>query len=418
MTVTAQPARKIISGSGWSNPLSFANVTLENSAHLEVWADDTLLALGDDYSVSGVGDSDGFDVTIVDEELTPDVFVLVLKPTMAQGADLSSGGRFGVATEEALDALARRLQSLEDMVNRAVKVPLTTVVDAAEITIPAYSAGKALAWSATEEVLENVDAPGPAVAAAEAARLAAEGFAEAAEDARDATLEAYDHFDDRYLGAKAEAPTLDNDGDTLVGGALYFDSVLEEMRLWTGNAWVAAYVSGDDYVTDAELTVALALKAPLASPTFTGTVIVPDGSFGYTKLAAGAIATFAEFNTATVSKLLANSSVWGDLAVLTDAATIAVDFNAGYDFGQAANAPLALTGNRTLGAPTNVRNGKKGVLWFTATGGTRTLTLNAAWVLATGVEAGPYSITTAQTLGVAYVCRGTTAIVTGIVRTG
>lgn len=65
----------------------------------------------------------------------------------------------------------------------------------------------------------------------------------AAESARDATLAAYDNFDDRYLGAKAVAPTLDNDGNALVGGALYFDTVGQAMKVYTGSAWTAAYIS-------------------------------------------------------------------------------------------------------------------------------------------------------------------------------
>ena len=39
-------------------------------------------------------------------------------------------------------------------------------------------------------------------------------------------------------------PTLDNDGNALVAGALYFNSVSGVMRLYTGSAWVAAYVQG------------------------------------------------------------------------------------------------------------------------------------------------------------------------------
>lgn len=70
----------------------------------------------------------------------------------------------------------------------------------------------------------------------------------AAEAARDATLTAYDNFDDRYLGTKASDPSVDNDGDALVAGALYFNSSSEVMRLYTGSAWVAAYVSGSGYL--------------------------------------------------------------------------------------------------------------------------------------------------------------------------
>jgi hypothetical protein len=66
----------------------------------------------------------------------------------------------------------------------------------------------------------------------------------AAETARDQTLAAYDQFDDRYLGTKATDPTVDNDGNALVAGSLYFNSATEEMKLYTGSAWVAAYVSG------------------------------------------------------------------------------------------------------------------------------------------------------------------------------
>lgn len=65
----------------------------------------------------------------------------------------------------------------------------------------------------------------------------------AAESARDATLAALDSFDDRYLGSKTSDPTLDNDGNALVGGALYFNSADGVMKVYTGSSWVAAYAS-------------------------------------------------------------------------------------------------------------------------------------------------------------------------------
>lgn len=71
----------------------------------------------------------------------------------------------------------------------------------------------------------------------------------AAEAARDATLAAYDSFDDRYLGTKASDPSVDNDGNALLAGALYFNSTSQIMKLYTGSAWVAAYISGAGYVT-------------------------------------------------------------------------------------------------------------------------------------------------------------------------
>ena len=58
-----------------------------------------------------------------------------------------------------------------------------------------------------------------------------------AENARDAAELAYDNFDDRYLGAKSSDPTLDNDGDALVIGALYFNSVSNKMQAYSGSLW-------------------------------------------------------------------------------------------------------------------------------------------------------------------------------------
>lgn len=54
----------------------------------------------------------------------------------------------------------------------------------------------------------------------------------------------YDSFDDRYLGSKSSAPTLDNDGAALLTGALYWDSVLSAMFVRTsGGAWTALNAS-------------------------------------------------------------------------------------------------------------------------------------------------------------------------------
>ena len=48
---------------------------------------------------------------------------------------------------------------------------------------------------------------------------------------------ALDNFDDIYLGPKSSAPTLDNDGDALLTGALYFNTSNTTMFVWDGNSW-------------------------------------------------------------------------------------------------------------------------------------------------------------------------------------
>jgi len=63
------------------------------------------------------------------------------------------------------------------------------------------------------------------------------GSATAAAASAAAAETTYDNFDDRYLGAKSSAPSVDNDGNALITGALYWNSVSAAMFAWTGSAW-------------------------------------------------------------------------------------------------------------------------------------------------------------------------------------
>ena len=54
-----------------------------------------------------------------------------------------------------------------------------------------------------------------------------------------------DSFDDRYLGAKASDPTADNDGDALIAGALYFNTAIEGLKVYTGSTWNTVATGGD-----------------------------------------------------------------------------------------------------------------------------------------------------------------------------
>lgn len=47
----------------------------------------------------------------------------------------------------------------------------------------------------------------------------------------------YDNFDDRYLGQKSADVSVNNDGDALVTGALYFNTSNNVMMVYSGSAW-------------------------------------------------------------------------------------------------------------------------------------------------------------------------------------
>ena len=88
-----------------------------------------------------------------------------------------------------------------------------------------------------------IDAVGASAAqiAAEAAKTAAESARDDAQTAETNAVAAYDNFDDRYLGAKSSDPTVDNDGNTLLDGALYFNSTSNVMKVYDlgGTTWIS-----------------------------------------------------------------------------------------------------------------------------------------------------------------------------------
>ena len=61
---------------------------------------------------------------------------------------------------------------------------------------------------------------------------AASASATAAENAKNAAEAALDTFDDRFLGSKSSNPSVDNDGNALVDGALYFDTTNNVMKVY------------------------------------------------------------------------------------------------------------------------------------------------------------------------------------------
>jgi hypothetical protein len=73
------------------------------------------------------------------------------------------------------------------------------------------------------------------------------GSATAAAASAAAAATTYDNFDDRYLGAKSSAPSVDNDGNALITGAIYWNSVTNQMFAWTGSAWGSISSTADIY---------------------------------------------------------------------------------------------------------------------------------------------------------------------------
>ena len=86
--------------------------------------------------------------------------------------------------------------------------------------------------SASTATTQATNASNSATASAASAVSAASSAASAA-----ALL---DNFDDRYLGPKSSDPSVDNDGNALLVGALYFNTTDGVMKVYTASGWIAA----------------------------------------------------------------------------------------------------------------------------------------------------------------------------------
>ena len=92
--------------------------------------------------------------------------------------------------------------------------------------------------SATSAATSATTAPTKASEASTSASASASSATASAASAASSAA-SYDSFDDRYLGAKSSDPSVDNDGDALVTGALVFNTTSGTMKVYGGSSWAA-----------------------------------------------------------------------------------------------------------------------------------------------------------------------------------
>lgn len=105
-----------------------------------------------------------------------------------------------------------------------------------EAQVAAEAAATNAAASASSAATSAASASASSSSASSSASSASNS-ATTATAASTSAIASFDAFDDRYLGAKASDPITDNDGDVLIVGALYWNSVAGEFRAWDGSAW-------------------------------------------------------------------------------------------------------------------------------------------------------------------------------------
>jgi len=288
----------------------------------------------------------------------------------------------------------------------------TLLVDAASATSSATAAAASASAASSSASAASTSASNASTSASNAATSATNAASSAssaasaqtaAETARDQTLAVYDSFDDRYLGSKTSDPSVDNDGNALVAGSLYFNSVSGIMKLYTGSAWVAAYVQGVASSINftpaggvAATTVQAAIEEVDSEKLAKASNLsdVANAATARSNLGAAALAAAQTFTAAQR----------GTVSALTDGATITPDFAVANNFS------VTLGGNRTLANPSNLTAGQAGVIVITQDGtGSRTLAYGSYWKFAAGTA--PTLTTTASAVDVlAYYVESSTRI--------
>ena len=169
--------------------------------------------------------------------------------TQATNAATSASSAATSATSAAASATAAAASSATaaTSASQAATSASSAATSATAAATSATSAAASATTASNSAATATTQAGNAATSAASAltSQTAAATSATSAAASATAAADTYDNFDDRYLGAKSTPPTLDNDGNALLTGALYFNSTLAAMYVWTGSAWSVMATSGD-----------------------------------------------------------------------------------------------------------------------------------------------------------------------------
>lgn len=140
-------------------------------------------------------------------------------------------------------AIYRGIGGAGDSTTDATLTAVTEQATNAAASAVSASASASTASTHKDSALTYSTQAGVYASNALASSVTASGHKDVANAYATAAAASYDAFDDRYLGAKDTAPTTDNDGEALLVGSLYFDTVDDSMKVWNGTAWNDGYVS-------------------------------------------------------------------------------------------------------------------------------------------------------------------------------
>ena len=283
----------------------------------------------------------------------------------------TAGGYASAAATSASQAAASATAAATSATNAATSETNAGTSETNAATSATNAANSATAASTAQTAAETAETNAEtAETNASNSATAAANSATAAATSASAALAAFDNFDDTYLGAKASDPTTDNDGDPLNGGDLYYNTTDDVMKVYTGSAWVTAYVPGDAANITSTATGDVAATNVQAAIAELDTEKVPrTGTTGAAVLPSGTeqqrptgVAGYLRFNSDSTSFEGYNGTAWGaigggatgggtDAWALEHDNTITADYTVGTGKNVISAGPITINSGVTVTLP-------------------------------------------------------------------
>ena len=165
--------------------------------------------------------------------------------TNAASSATSASGSASTATTKASEASTSATNAASSATS-ATSSASTATTKASEASTSATNAASSASTASGHATTATTKATEAATSATTATTQATTATTKATESASSATAAAAsaaaaaasaDNFDDIYLGAKSSDPTVDNDGDALNAGDLYFNTTSNVLKYYDGSAW-------------------------------------------------------------------------------------------------------------------------------------------------------------------------------------
>ena len=155
MTVSSTNTKNSYSGDGSTTVFAYTFKIFDDDDIIVILRTDatggeTVQTKGTHYSVSGVGNAGGGNITFVTAPASGITVVLIRATVQTQTTDYTPNDPFPAAShEEALDRLTLMVQDQQEELDRAIKVSRTNTISTSEFTIgPSDRANKVFAFDA------------------------------------------------------------------------------------------------------------------------------------------------------------------------------------------------------------------------------------------------------------------------------